>query len=146
MSCSRAPQTAGDAAAEVGAGGRASHEQAPDDSHLAHVCADVKTGEGGYVELAIIMSMIAHQRLRGGRFLGEGAGGGVDQDHRAEDDVPAHRRRSEDYEGRAETSQTSRRCARAQTIQCGGVCATQLGSDLTTYMLEMARTTTTTQQ
>ena len=69
----------------------------------AHVCADVKTGEGGYVELAIIMSMIAHQRLRGGRFLGEGAGGGVDQDHRAEDDVPAHRRRSEDYEGRAET-------------------------------------------
>ena len=99
MSCSRAPQTAGDAAAEVGAGGRASHEQAPDDSH----CADVKTGEGGYVELAIIMSMIAHQRLRGGRFLGEGAGGGVDQDHRAEDDVPAHRRRSEDYEGRAET-------------------------------------------
>ena len=73
-----------------------------DDSHLAHVCADVKTGEGGY-ELAIIMSMIAHQRLRGGRVLGEGAGGGVDQDHRAEDDVPAHRRRSEDYEGRAET-------------------------------------------
>ena len=69
----------------------------------AHVCADVKTGEGGYVELAIIMSMIAHQRLRGGRVLGEGAGGGVDQDHRAEDDVPAHRRRSEDYEGRAET-------------------------------------------
>ena len=105
----------------------------------------MKTGEGGY-ELAIIMSMIAHQRLRGGRVLGEGAGGGVDQDHRAEDDVPAHRRRSEDYEGRAETSQTSRRCARAQTIQCGGVCATQLGSDLTTYMLEMARTTTTTQQ
>ena len=99
-----------------------------------------------YVELAIIMAMIAHQRLRGGRVLGEGAGGGVDQDHRAEDDVPAHRRRSEDYEGRAETSQTSRRCARAQTIQCGGVCATQLGSDLTTYMLEMARTTTTTQQ
>ena len=74
MSCSRAPQTAGDAAAEVGAGGRASHEQAPDDSHLAHVCADVKTGEGGYVELAIIMSMIAHQRLRGGQVLGEGAG------------------------------------------------------------------------
>ena len=107
--------------------------------------AQMKTGEGGY-ELAIIMSMIAHQRLRGGRVLGEGAGGGVDQDHRAEDDVPAHRRRSEDYEGRAETSQTSRRCARAQTIQCGGVCATQLGSDLTTYMLEMARTTTTTQQ
>ena len=35
---------------------------------------------------------------------------------------------------------------RAQTILCGGVCATQLGSDLTTYMLEMARTTTTTQQ
>ena len=35
---------------------------------------------------------------------------------------------------------------RAQTIQCGGVRATQLGSDLTTYMLEMARTTTTTQQ
>ena len=64
--------------------------------------AQMKTGEGGY-ELAIIMSMIAHQRLRGGRFLGEGAGGGVDQDHRAEDDVPAHRRRSEDYEGRAET-------------------------------------------
>mgnify|MGYP007096123682 CR=1 FL=1 len=29
----------------------------------------MKTGEGGY-ELAIIMSMIAHQRLRGGRFLG----------------------------------------------------------------------------
>ena len=44
---------------EVGAGGRASHEQAPDDSHLAHVCADVKTGEGGYVELAIIMPMMA---------------------------------------------------------------------------------------
>ena len=59
MSCSRAPQTAGDAAAEVGAGGRASQEQAPDDSHLAHVCADVKTGEGGYVKLAIIMSMMA---------------------------------------------------------------------------------------
>ena len=84
--------------------------------------------------------------LRGGRVLGEGAGGGVDQDHRAEDDVPAHRRRSEDHEGRAETSQTSRRRVRAQTILCGGVCATQLGSDLTTYMLEMARTTTTTQQ
>ena len=37
-------------------------------------------------------------------------------------------------------------CVRAQTIQCGGVCATQLGSDLTTYMLEMARTTTTQQE
>ena len=95
--------------------------------------AQMKTGEGGY-ELAIIMSMIAHQRLRGGRVLGEGAGGGVDQDHRAEDDVPAHRRRSEDHEGRAETSQTSRRRVRAQTILCGGVCATQLGSDLTTYI------------
>ena len=90
MSCSRAPQTAGDAAAEVGAGGRASQEQAPDDSHLAHVCADVKTGEGGYVKLAIIMSMMA------------------------------------------------------QTIQCGGVCAKRLGSDLTTYRLETACTTTRT--
>ena len=90
MSCSRAPQTAGDAAVEVGAGGRASQEQAPDDSHLAHVCADVKTGEGGYVKLAIIMSMMA------------------------------------------------------QTIQCGGVCAKRLGSDLTTYRLETACTTTRT--
>ena len=59
---------------------------------------------------------------------------------------PRIARRSEDYEGRAATSQTSRRRVRAQTILCGGVCATQLGSDLTTYMLEMARTTTTTQQ
>ena len=35
-------------------------------------------------------------------------------------------------------------CVRAQTIQCGGVCATRLGSDLTTYRLEMACTTTRT--
>ena len=37
-----------------------------------------------------------------------------------------------------------RQCVRAQTIQCGGVCATRLGSDLTTYRLEMACTTTRT--
>ena len=79
----------------------------------------MKTGEGGY-ELAIIMSMIAHQRLRGGRVLGEGAGGGVDQDHRAEDDVPAHRRRSEDYEGRTEISQTSRRACGLRLSSAAG--------------------------